>query len=63
MSLTQVQIESGFFRILHLLLGTGAGERDCLDVSFSPRLCGYFVTASIGQTEGITSEAIKELWW
>ena len=47
----QVKIESGFFRTLHVLLGAEAGEGDCLDVPFRPRLCGHFVTTSIGQTD------------
>src|SRR5262249_60218599 len=40
-----------FFRTLHVLLGAEAGECNCLDVTFRPRLCGYFVTTSIRQTD------------
>src|SRR5512132_1731231 len=49
--LDQVKIESSFFRTLHVLLGAEAGERDCLDSPGCPRLCGYFVTTSIRQTD------------
>src|SRR4029453_17266732 len=49
--LDQVKIESGFFRTLYVLLGAEAGERNCLNVAFCPRLCGYLVTTSIGQTD------------
>src|ERR1700745_689583 len=47
----QMKIESGFFGTSDIFLGAEAGERDCLDSTVCPRLCGNFVTTSIGQTD------------
>ena len=49
--LDQVKIEAGLFRTLHVLLCAEAGERNGLDVSVGARLCGDFVTTSVGQAD------------
>src|SRR5262249_23266587 len=49
--LDQVKIESGVLRTLHISLCAEAGECNCFDMTFRSRLCGYFVTTSIRQTD------------
>ena len=49
--LDQVKIESGFFGTLQVLLSAEAGECNCLNVPFRPRLRCYFVTTSIVQAD------------